>query len=348
MLFLTIGINKISVFKAEFYRKNWFVFILIITGISMFLSSCQKPVMLEQIKTMETSHHNEYQLAVMIGEYVFLYPNDLLQQERFIQLLFEKGFVRESLHLCEKILQNDSLNPTALFYSALAYSSLCRFTDAEAAFGILLSKYSSNKKYEDAYGKFSLRKQSFQHIASLDSLCLTDSTGLYLKERGNAFLFINELASALSDYRYFLSRFPPDPDILLNKMRAEILSSQYDSAMATALMLKKLQPENTVFSRFEELVSQFREAEDKIRKQPRSPQGYIEKARICLLLRLDEVAIDNLLTALSLNPNDHSIRYRLALTYITAGQNDKAGEIINEMEALGIKLPDELRKRINH
>jgi len=312
----------------------------------VIMISCKKPVMLKEIDRAYQTPGNAYQMAVAIGEYVHQYPDDKVLAEKFIKYLYEKGYFRESLHLAQSVLQRNPEDGTAWFYSAQAYSALYRFPEAEKCFTRLMKQNSSDNAIYNAYRKFQVRKRIFGSVASLDSLIsLTNSDSLYRK-RADLLLTANEVNAALSDYRYYLGRVSFDADALLNKFRAEMISRQYDSAGVTALRLSQAKKEKQVFARFAELVPQAREADEKIDKNPGHPDGYVEKARILLLLRFEQEAIDNLLTAVSLKPADPALRFKLALAYQVSGQEDKARELLKELQAQGIKLPEELRKKM--
>jgi len=290
---------------------------------------------------------NAYQMAVAIGEYVHLYPDDDVIADKFIKYLFEKGYFRESLHLSQFVLKRNPENGIAWFYSAQSYSVLYRFTEAEKCFTHLIKQNpSDNDEIDDAYRKFQVRKKIFLAISSIDSLISLNGSDSLFKKRADLLLSGNELTAALSDYRYYLARVSDDADALLNKFRAEMISRQYDSAGLTAIRLRQVKKENKVYTRLGELVPLARAADKKIANDPGHPDGYVEKARILLLLRFEQDAIDNLLKAISLKPSDPALRFRLALAYQASGQEDKARKLLTELQAQGIKIPEELQKKL--
>lgn len=211
--------------------------VIIFFILPVFMMSCRKPVMLKEIDRAYQTPGSAYQMSVLVGEYVHQYPDDKVLAEKFIKYLYEKGYFRETLHLAQSMLQRNPEDGTAWFYSALAYSALYRFPEAEKCFARLMKQNYSDKDIYNAYIKFQVRKRIFGSIASLDSLIsLTSSDSLYRK-RADLLLTANEVNAALSDYRYYLGRESFDADALLNKFRAEMISRQYDSAGVTALRL---------------------------------------------------------------------------------------------------------------
>lgn len=342
---MAFTINLFSKRRIHSQSRPLQMVVVFLVVLSLAMVSCKKTAMLKEIDRAYKIPGSEYQMAVAIWEYVHQYFDDEVVMDNFMKYLYEKGYFRECLHLAQSSLHRNPENHKAWFYSGMAFSALYRFPEAEHCFAYLM-KNSSDFDVSAAYKKFQIRKRIFTTISSLDSLISLSHSDTLFKNRADLLLKVNEVNAALSDYRYFLNRVGFNADALLNKFRAEMISRQYDSASLTTTWLRQAKEDKQVFSKLEGLVSQARIADEKIFKNPEQPDGYIEKARILLLLRFEQDAIDNLLTAISLKPSDPTLRFKLALAYQVAGQEDKALELMKELQAQGFKLPKELQNKL--
>jgi tetratricopeptide (TPR) repeat protein len=318
--------------------------LIILSQLILVFSCSSRNNWQQKIDKLNTAD-DKYPVAASIGEYAHLFPEDVKQLSLYAEMLLQYGYFNECVELCNNILNKDKKNWQVQHTRAIAFSNEWKFTnsirDFETVFKLvkpdaeILSQFNSTELYNDIYLK----------ILSLDSLIAInpENSGLYLK-RANLYLNMNEPVVAVADYEYCLDLTGFNPDIMYNKLRAEIMMNDYTRAMKDIERIKseKVIPGSLNPDFLSKLVADVKKYEEMIKQNPGEITGYLEMAKIFTFLKIENKAVDYLKSAQKIQPDNEQIKYNLAIVYAMSGKKEQARELVHELETSGATIPKQL------
>lgn len=292
---------------------------------------------------------DKYLVAAAIGEYFHLFPEDITQLPRYADMLMQNGYFAECIDLCNNILQYDKKNWQVYYTRALAFSNIWEFNKSLRDLNTIFTLVKPGAEIAEQYQLTILYNSIYQKILTLDSLIAENpgNSGFYL-QRANLYLNMNEPLPAITDYEYCLNLAGFNPDIVYNKLRAEILLKNFDQARKDIERIRSETlsnglPDPDLLLKMTDDAETY---EEMIRQDPDNITGYVEMARIFTFLKIENKAIEYLKSAQKIRPDNNQIKYNMALVYAMGGKTEQARQLVIELEGSGVKIPDQLKKMI--
>ncbi len=311
----------------------------------ILISSCSSRNSLQQKIDKLNSGDDKYLVAASIGEYAHLYPNDIKQLSLYAELLLQYGYFNECIELCNNILDKDNKNWHVHYTRAIAFSNDWKFKNSISEFDTILKLVTPDEEILEQYHSAKLFNDIYFKILSIDSMIRRspENSELYL-QRANLYLNMNEPAPAVADYEICLEMSGFSPDIIYNKLRAELILDDYEAAKKDIERIRSEEPTHGSLNPdfLSKIVDDTRKYEDMIRQNPDDITGYIELAKIFTFLKVENKAVDYLKSAQKFQPDNEQIKYNLAIVYAMAGKKEQARELVSELENSGVTVPKQL------
>jgi len=295
----------------------------------------------ERIK--ELSADPGFEMAYSIGEYVHKYPNDAEVLSSYSRLLFDAGYMRESILLARKALILEKDGTQTLLTLAMALARDWQFEESLRIYSELLNRDGQNGLVLQGFKNTWLQNDVYKRVQAMDSAILQHPSDLGLvRHRADLLLKMQEGKAAMADYEWYLDSSGYDPDVSFNRFRAAILTGVISEAEREINRMNSADPHAiTQLVNLREILRDSRAGQEMMKSSPRSARGYELTAKSLVYLRLEPAAIPLLEKAFSIDSENAALKKRLAYVYSASGYPERARDLY------GGSIPSDIENLLN-